>query len=80
MAKLIKVSGRETEIALESLEQIEEAIGGFFEQIEIDDDTILMMNEDAIAMNLPVNEKATKLAGQVVRGNVILASCEEVSS
>jgi hypothetical protein len=80
MATLIKVSGTETEIDLESLEQIEEAIGGFFEQIEIDDDTILLINEDAIAMNLPVNQKATKLAGQVIKGNVILASCEEVGS
>lgn len=79
MAKLIKYSGVEKEISLESFEQIEEMIGGFFELVELDD-CILMVSEDAIALKLPVNQKATKLAGQVIRGNVICASYEEVAS
>ncbi|MFL9456035.1 MULTISPECIES: DUF3846 domain-containing protein [Nostocales] len=79
MAKFIDISGTEKEINLESLEQIQEFIGGYFEQIDIEGG-LLMVNEDAVEKNLPVNGKASTLAGQSIRGNAIFATHEEVAS
>jgi hypothetical protein len=79
MATLINSLGLEEEIELESLEQIEELIGGYFEQINVEGG-LLMINEDAISKNLPLNDKASALAKQEIRGNVIFATHEEVES
>ncbi len=79
MARLINSFGLEEEIVLESLDQIQEFIGGYFEQINVEGG-LLMVNEDAIARNLPVNEKASVLAKQPIRGNVIFATHAEVAS
>jgi hypothetical protein len=77
MARLINSFGLEEEIVLESLDQIQELIGGYFEQINVEGG-LLMVNEDA--RNLPVNEKASILAKQQIRGNVIFATHAEVAS
>lgn len=79
MAILINSLGTEEEIILESLEQIQEFIDGYFEQIHVEGG-LLMVNEDAIERNLPVNEKASVLAKQPIRGNVIFATHAEVAS
>ncbi|MEJ6487775.1 hypothetical protein N0Y54_42160 [Nostoc punctiforme UO1] len=79
MAILINILGTEEEIILESLEQIQEFIDGYFEQIDIEGG-LLMVNENAIERNLPVNEKASVLAKQPIRGNVIFATHTEVAS
>lgn len=79
MATLINSVGLEEEIVLESLEQIQAFIGGYFEQIHIEEG-LLMVNEDAVAKNLPLNDKASILAKQPIRGNVIFATHAEVAS
>jgi hypothetical protein len=79
MARFINTLGLEEEIVLESLEQIQELIDGYFEQINVEGG-LLMINENAIEINLPVNEKASILAKQPIRGNVIFATHAEVAS
>jgi hypothetical protein len=87
MATLIKTNGTEEQIILESLQQIQTLIDGYIEQINVDGG-LLMINEDAmmpsasgaIAKNLPLNDKASALALQPIRGNVIFATHEEVAS
>ncbi|MTJ14704.1 hypothetical protein FJR11_19405 [Anabaena sp. UHCC 0187] len=85
MATLIKTTGTEEQIVLESLQQIQTLIDGYIEQINVDGG-LLMINEDAmpsasgaIAKNLPLNDKASALAQQPIRGNVIFATHDEVS-
>lgn len=79
MATFINSLGLEEEIELESLEQIQELVGGYFEQINVEGG-LIMVNEDGIAKNLPLNDKASVLAKQTIRGNVIFATHEEVAS
>ncbi|MBD2629650.1 DUF3846 domain-containing protein [Trichormus variabilis] len=79
MATLINSSGLEEEIVLESLEQIQELVDGYFEQINVEGG-LLMINEDGIAKNLPLNDKASALAQQPIRGNVIFTTHAEVAS
>ncbi|MBD2132588.1 DUF3846 domain-containing protein [Sphaerospermopsis sp. FACHB-1094] len=77
MATLLKTDGTETKITLESLNQIQTLIDGYFEQVNVDGG-LLMINEDAIAKNLPLNDKASQLAQQSIRGDVIFATHDEV--
>jgi hypothetical protein len=77
MATLIKTSGTEEQIVLESLKQIQTLIDGYIEQINVDGG-LLMINEDAIAKNLPLNDKASALAQQPIKGDVIFATHDEV--
>lgn len=77
MATLIKTNGTEEQIILESLQQIQTLIDGYIEQINVDGG-VLMINEDGISQNLPLNDKASALAQQPIRGNVIFATHEEV--
>jgi hypothetical protein len=77
MATLIKTTGIEEQIVLESLQQIQTLIDGYIEQVNVDGG-LLMINEDAIAKNLPLNDKASALAQQPIRGDVIFATYDEV--
>lgn len=79
MATLIKTNGTEEQIVLESLKQIQTLIDGYIEQVNVDGG-VLMINEDGISQNLPLNDKASALAQQPIRGNVIFATHEEVAS
>jgi hypothetical protein len=77
MATLLKTDGTEEEIVLESLNQIQTLIDGYFEQINVEGG-LLMVNEDGISRNLPLNDKASQLAQQPIRGDVIFATHDEV--
>lgn len=77
MATLIKTTGTEEEIVLKNLQQIQTLIDGYFEQIDIEGG-LLMVNEDGISRNLPLNDKASQLAQQPIRGDVIFATHDEV--
>jgi hypothetical protein len=37
---------------------------------------VLIVNEDGLLKNLPINETATAIAGQVIVGDVIITKCE----
>jgi hypothetical protein len=77
MATLIKTTGTEEKFILESLQQIQTLIDGYIEQINVDGG-VLMINEDGISRNLPLNDKASALAKQLIRGDVIFATYDEV--
>jgi hypothetical protein len=77
MATLLKTNGTEEQIVLKNLKQIQTLIDGYFEQVNVDGG-LLMINEDGISRNLPLNDKASQLAQQPIRGDVIFATHDEV--
>ncbi len=52
------------------LEELQEVVGGYFTLQRTLDGRIMAMDEEGILKKLPVNEEASKLAGQEVRGRV----------
>ena len=89
MAKIIKVDGTCIDIQPEdgkylSLEQLQKAVGGYIEIVNVDDDKILIINEEGKLEDLPVNTMATSLYQQVhgpidvIVGNVVFAMTSEL--
>jgi len=77
MAQIIKADGTIEEIGDGeiTLAVAQEAVDGFIEVVKLGDgEDVLLVNEDGLARNLPLNAVATKLAGQIVVGNVIKAN------
>jgi hypothetical protein len=59
------------------LEKLQEAVGGYFTFQPTLDGRTMAMNEEGIIQGLPINEAASKLAGQKVRGPVAVFGIEE---
>jgi hypothetical protein len=59
------------------LEKLQEAVGGYFTFQPTLDGRTMAMNEEGIIQGLPINEAASKLAGQKVRGPVAVFGSEE---
>jgi len=57
-----------------TLEEIQEAVGGLVQIVstKYNDDKILVVNEEGLIHNLPLNWRATELAGQPIVGNALL--------
>jgi hypothetical protein len=68
--KLIRVSGEETEIKITSLAQIQELIGGYIEEINLPHG-LLMIDEEGLWKQLPINQTASNLARKQILGDVI---------
>ena len=54
-----------------SLESAQNTVGGYVERVRCPDGTVLLVNEEGRLNGLPVNEKASAIAGQMIVGNVI---------
>jgi len=52
------------------LEELQEVVGGYFTLQRTLDGRIMAMDEEGILKKLPVNEQASKMLGQEVRGRV----------
>lgn len=52
------------------LNQFHENVGGFLEAVFIKD-MLLVMDEEGMLKNKPVNARASAMAGQTIRGDVI---------
>jgi len=57
-----------------SLEKAQKAVGGYVEMHHLAGGEQMLMNEDARALRLPVNEAASDLLGVEVRGDVLVLS------
>ncbi len=57
------------------LEKLQEIVGGYFTFQPTLDGRTMAMNEEGILRGMPVNEAASKLAGQKVRGPVAVFTC-----
>lgn len=49
-------------------------VGGDVESHQLSDGRTILMNEDGARLELPLNEKATKLFGSQVLGNVVIVN------
>lgn len=83
MAKLIKVDGSIEDYPFEgkylSLNEIQGAVGGFFEIVRVPDPSVmLLVNEEGLILNLPLNHQASQLAGQQIVGPVLLVGIDEI--
>lgn len=77
----IKTDGTIEEVALDkdnSLKQMQDAVGGYIELVRLTDDDVMIVNEEGLIFGLPVNEHASKLAGQSIVGNVLICKGKDL--
>lgn len=77
----IKTDGTIEEVALDkdnSLKQMQDAVGGYIELVRLTDDDIMVVNEEGLVFGLPINEHASKLAGQSIVGNVLICKGKDL--
>lgn len=78
MATLYRVNGAIEELKPANginykLAELQAAVGGYVEILDLLDEKIMAVNEDGLALGLPVNPAATALASGVLDpGNLIL--------
>ena len=80
MAFIINASGEEEEIDPSNgsdfeLKELQQAIGGYIQVVRLRTGKLLVVDEDGLLKNLPINTKASLLAGQSIVGTAVL--CEE---
>lgn len=71
MAQLIKADGETRQVAPKNgrffeLEELQELVGGYIENVYLDDGRIMVVNEEGKFYGLPLNKKATDLADAVI--------------
>ncbi len=80
--KWIKTDGTIEEVAVDkdnSLKQMQDAVGGYIELVRLTDDDIMVVNEEGLVFGLPINEHASKIAGQTIVGNVLMCKGEDLN-
>lgn len=89
MAKLYKVDGSVEDLVPEngkffSLKEMQAAVGGLIEVVQLDEGRTLVVNEEGKMLGLPPNEKATGMAlrhlfdGDWIAGNAVLCEKGEI--
>lgn len=84
MAKLYKADGsKAVEIQPANgsdfqLEELQEAVGGYIEIINLDNGMILVVDEEGLLKHKPMNLKASFLAGCGIVGDAVYCKSEEV--
>lgn len=66
---------RSTQPNAPSLEDVQEAVGGYVELLNIrvgQKPAQLLVNEDGLSMGLPINEAASMLCGRTIVGDVLI--------
>ena len=78
MAVILAVDGALKEINDLSLEVMQEAVGGFIEIVPTTTGQLLVLDEDGRRKGKAVNVEASKLYGDYIVGDVILADNNEI--
>jgi hypothetical protein len=86
VATIIRTDGTETDLQSPqgpgkglTLAQLKEAVGGYIEIVHrtavgtLPDGCCLVVNDEGMVHDLPINARATELAGQPIAGDVVLA-------
>tara|TARA_R100000789_G_scaffold94393_1_gene94164 strand:- start:525 stop:785 length:261 start_codon:yes stop_codon:yes gene_type:complete len=60
------------------LAQLQSVVNGFIELIYLLNNQIMVVNEEGSIHRLPVNRAASKIASQMIVGNVILIKGDEI--
>lgn len=69
----IEFGGTENEI----LAAMQKAVGGYIEVIRLDDGRMMVFNDEAPMLRLPLNALASGLARRSILGNAIVLSADE---
>ena len=81
MATLIKVDGTESEVTPAkkrfTVEEMQEAIGGYWTPIRLDSNTVMLVVEDGLPRQLPENREASLRATQRIVGDVLIGHRRE---
>lgn len=83
MAKIIYSDGREVAVKPKngtdfSLEELQAIVGGYIEIIYVKGNDIMVLNEEGKLIGLPINGKASRMAGEVIVGNVLVCDTKMV--
>ena len=76
MGTIIKVNGEQLPLESNTLDAWQDAVGGFVEPI-YGKSWVMLVNEEGQLMNLPLNVEASRKAGRVIVGDVILFTLKE---
>lgn len=77
MATIIRVSGEETEEKFPELDRLNEIVGGTIDGVRLPDGRRMFVNDEGLLLSLPLNKRATDLAGQPIVGDVVVLTLEE---
>ncbi len=73
MITLIRSDGSAEVLPKAGLEVLQKAVGGYIEYISLPDGGALVVNEEGQLMGLPLNRRASVVAGAAIVGDVVLA-------
>lgn len=81
-ARVINVKGERSFKRVETLKDMQEIVGGYIEVVHrlrnpALKDCIMVVNEDGIPRNLPINHDASYAAGIPIRGDVFIMTRED---
>jgi len=61
-----------------TLQELSNAVNGYVECVRLDDGRLMWVNEEGRMLNLPVNTRASELAGRTIVGNVLVCAAGRV--
>jgi len=80
MAKLLKTDGEVIEnVDISSLEKMQNLVGGYIQIVYLEGQRMLIVNEEGLLNQLPINDKASEVYGHPLVGNVIDCSVNELN-
>jgi hypothetical protein len=78
MAIVINMNGATYEIQKTTLDVLQGIVGGYIEALKMKDGNLMVVNEEGLMKNLPVNPYASLLYGSPIVGNAVVCSKEEL--
>jgi uncharacterized protein YlzI (FlbEa/FlbD family) len=78
MATVINMNGASYEIQDPTLESLQGVVGGYIEVLRLKNGKYLVVNEEGLMRNLPINPHASILYGSPIVGNVVICSKTEL--
>ena len=77
-ALVIRVNGNEDTIQDLELDTLQKAVGGYIELVHIGGGKVLIVDEEGLIKQKPVNYRATEMSGRSIVGDVVLANYNDL--
>jgi len=61
-----------------SLSELQGHVGGYIEVVRLPKGKIMLVNEEGLFMGLPMNARASEIAGQVIVGNAVVIPSKDL--
>jgi hypothetical protein len=62
-----------------TLKKLQLAVGGYIEALNLGNGKYLVVNEEGLIRNLPINPSASRLYGRPIVGNAVICSNKELN-